>query len=1047
MAQNTITTKGVLIINGKQVENTFKDLQATTRKLEAELRKLKPGTQEFIDKAQQVKLARQAFENVRNEINATTRELEKSEGIVGKVIKSFGGLGNVFTIGASVSLAATTQELLKISDAITDVQKTSGLAQKEVEALWKEFSNFDTRTSKLELMNIAQIGGRLGITDKEQLQEFTREIDKIYVALGDSFQGGLEEVTTKVGKLKNLFDETKDSDYPTALNEIGSALNELGANGSSSEANMTDFATRVGQLPSALKPAIDKTLGLGAAFEESGIDAQIASSGYSKFVSVAGNNLDAFAKQMKITKEEAQELFRSKPEEFFLKFGESLKGLSADQTSKILSGLKLNTQEVQKALGAAGDNANRFRELMELSSKAMIDGVSIHNEFTQKNENAAAVWEKIGRGFREFFTDGVIPDIFNWVTEIAGKITGVMSEAGDGMERFRSRLSFIAKTLSVVTVAVLSYRTAVWFTAKTTKSAWQQTILYNTVLKVQAALKRAGVAATHLFSAAKLALTGNTQRATVAMRAFNMATRANPIGLLVTAVFTAIAAFALFSKRTDEATEKQKRFANQRLRVQNSIDDERIKLEQLLAVARDESLSKNDREKAIKKLNELSPEYLGNLKLEEINTLQAKKATEAYIKSLEKKALLEILNEDLKENLRKKREAQNKNVANYDKGLISQGFDWLFGETQMEENIEKELDKLMAPFEKGDYSDEFLKKQREKFRKSIQSHYNAKQKDIDALDKEREELQAQIQELLKENPKSIIENNTGLTGDDDGKKQKKYTGDLYSQAQKELLKAQRDFIKKQQELEDEETVILEDSLDKQLSAVETKYERKKLALRHENEDYANEIRDLNKKIREASEKIADPETSAEEKSDNSRAIGVYKKIIAEKRNLIEQNNKMEVTLESTKNHELNTTREKYFTKLIQTQNKEFEKCLNLKKAQSDLEIAEIKTLEQAKQKLQEQGYEEQLHKIRTLEDAKKALRKQAEKEILADTLQSLEAQHALLVSGIQSVSGESAEKLIDDLEKLEEKILQIKTAIATGEAPDTSSIKGTEAEG
>ncbi|GJQ03593.1 hypothetical protein [Capnocytophaga canimorsus] len=146
MAQNTITTKGVLIINGKQVENTFKDLQATTRKLEAELRKLKPGTQEFIEKAQQVKLARRAFENVRNEINATTRELQKSEGIVGKVIKSFGGLGGVFTIGASVSLASTTQELLKISDAITDVQKTSGLAQKEVEALWKEFSNFDTRT-------------------------------------------------------------------------------------------------------------------------------------------------------------------------------------------------------------------------------------------------------------------------------------------------------------------------------------------------------------------------------------------------------------------------------------------------------------------------------------------------------------------------------------------------------------------------------------------------------------------------------------------------------------------------------------------------------------------------------------------------------------------------------------------------------------------------------------------------------------------------------------------------------------------------------------
>ncbi|MFJ1328172.1 phage tail tape measure protein [Capnocytophaga canimorsus] len=466
MAQNTITTKGVLIINGKQVENTFKDLQATTRKLEAELRKLKPGTQEFIDKAEQVKRARAAFENVKAEIRATTQELEKS----GKSFSSFFNKTNVLTGLLSFeglragwhTLRGTADRLLEIADAITDVQKTSGLAQKEVEELWNEFGNFDTRTKRLDLMKIATEGGRLGITDKDKLQEFTREIDKIYVALGDSFQGGIEEVTNKVGKLKNLFDETKDSDYPEALNEIGSALNELGANGSSSEGNITEFATRVGQLPSTLKPAIDKTLGLGAALEEMGVDAEIGASGYSRFISVAGNNLEGFAQQMKITKEEAQQLFNTKPEEFFLKFAESMRGLSGEQSTNVLKGLKLNTLEIQKTLGAAGDNANRFRELMELSSKSMIEATSIQEEFNKKNNNAAAVWEKIGRGLREFITDGVVPDFFNWITSVVGYITGVTNESGNGIEQFRKILSNVVKTLSVATTTILSYRAAMW---------------------------------------------------------------------------------------------------------------------------------------------------------------------------------------------------------------------------------------------------------------------------------------------------------------------------------------------------------------------------------------------------------------------------------------------------------------------------------------------------------------------------------------------------------------------------------------------------------
>lgn len=341
MAKKT-SSSIVIKINGKEVVDTFSGLRSEVKKLSSELNGLTPGTELFEKKVQELKNVQKRFEEVKGEIQSVKRAVEESvkpveelkEGIgkipekldeIHKKNSSFGSIfnsvfkGNMatsFIEGLLGKFRSSTEELLKISDLMTGVEKTTGLASEQVRQLWNEFDNLNTRTSKQELLNIAQIGGRLGITDKEQIKEFTEQIDKIYVALGNSFQGGLEEVTTKVGKLKNLFEETRNQNYGEALNAIGSALNELGANGSSSEQNITDFATRIGALPAVLKPSIEKTLGLGAAFEESGIDAEVAASGYSRFMSVAGNNIAAFAKQMKLTTKEASELFNTHPEEF-----------------------------------------------------------------------------------------------------------------------------------------------------------------------------------------------------------------------------------------------------------------------------------------------------------------------------------------------------------------------------------------------------------------------------------------------------------------------------------------------------------------------------------------------------------------------------------------------------------------------------------------------------------------------------------------------------------------------------------------------------------
>ena len=870
-------------------------------------------------------------------------------------------------------------ELLEISDAMTGVEKTSGLAAEKVRELWNDFDELDTRTGKKELLDIAQIGGRLGITDKEQLREFTEEIDKIYVALGDSFQGGLEAVTTKVGKLKNLFEETKQQNYGEALNAIGSALNELGANGTASEENISDFATRIGQLPDALKPTIAQTLGLGAAFEESGIDAEIASSGYSRFMSVAGTNVEAFAKQMRMSAEEARALFETKPEEFFLRFAQAMKGLGAEGTAEVLKGLKLNTLEVQKAIGAAGANADRFREMMSLAGEAMEEGTSIQEEFNKVNNNTAAIWEKIKKVWKETFTSDWVQEKLSYIIQALGWLTGVTSKAGDGVKVFRERIAFLAKTIGVCIAAIVSYKAAVSLSTAVTKQAWQQSLLYNAALKVKTALMQAGKGAALLLSGAKAVLTGNIQRATAAMRAFNMATKLSPIGLLVGVIGAAAAAYMAFNREQKQALTGQKLHndAIKEANVQTAVEVNH--LQQLLAVAKDVQKPYEERRRAVAELNRLVPEYNGNLTVETAQTEEAKKALDRYVESLRAAAREKYL----KAIVDQKAEALAK--AEY---------------SSLEENI--------SWYQKAWNSVKSMGNMTMAAQNNIVSSLENRSKRIKNAE---QELKTATEQLMKEQAKKV-EGSTASTdtpdtpiiesgGDKEGKGKKEKAKD-YTQ---EYEAAKRARLQAEQELQKEITQGLEESLDKQLATTEQKYNEKKFKLQQENATLEQEISTL------AAEKSNDPNRE---------------KAIAEKRKLMELNKQIEVAYEQQKEQELLQVREKYHAKEAERRVKERNREIEALRRQKSEEIIEIQSLEEAKKQLRENLSAGELSQIKTLEDAKKALRAQAEKELLALSLKNFEEQKQILMGYLSTLTGEAKEKLVEDITQIEDKILQIK---------------------
>lgn len=373
-----------IFVNGKEVEHSLNNVRREMNRLRREVNTLERGSEEYVKKSSELRKVTEYFREMRQEITGMPSMFERlSKNASGFVAILTGAFAITNITGKFRQLINLSAEL---SDKQSDVQKTTGMTKKEVRELTHELDKLNTRTSRIELLEIAVEGGRIGIA-KDEIADFTAAMDKANVALGDVF-GSASNVASVLGKLRFLYKETAEMGVSEAYNAIGSALNELGANGVANEQNIAAFATRVGALPDAFKPSIADALALGAAFEESGVEANIAGRSYSILIQTAATKTEEFAKVMGITKEEVTELINSNPTEFFLRFTNSFKGMETNGTkmANTLKELGVNAMGVNMIIGAASSNNDRFRETIELSNKSLEEGVSMTNEFNVKNE-------------------------------------------------------------------------------------------------------------------------------------------------------------------------------------------------------------------------------------------------------------------------------------------------------------------------------------------------------------------------------------------------------------------------------------------------------------------------------------------------------------------------------------------------------------------------------------------------------------------------------------------------------------------------------------
>lgn len=1076
MAGKGINRSIRLFINGKEVEHSINNVRKTMNNLRREINEATKGSEEYVRKSAELRKVAAYYKAMNQEITGLPSTLDKLSISTGKFLA-------IFTAFTSFSfLQQNVRKLIDLSDELVDkqadVRKTTGMTKDEIRSLTQELDKLDTRTSRLDLLSIAEEGGRIGIP-KEEIAAFTEAMNKANVALGDTF-GSAEAVATTLGKLRFLYKETAEMGVAESYNAIGSALNELGAAGSASEQNIAAFATRVGALPNAFKPTIADAMGLGAAFEESGIDAEVAGRAYSILVQTAAVDTAKFAQVMGITQKEVEDMINSNPTEFFLQFSNSLKGMDSNgvQMGKTLKFLGISADGVNKIIGAASANNERFRQSIALSNAAMEEGTSLTDEYNVKNENLSATIDKIQKRFVSWISSNTVQDFIEGLVEWFGALIGAIDRTDEELNGWQKTLNFLVKVIGSAIAALIAYKTITWVVANVIRGSIKQTLLYQAAVTAKTKTLNWSKSVMISYTLTVKSLTGGMKGLRAAFIMLGNAMKRIPMIAVASAVIGLISYFQIFSKKTNEAADAQKRFgdmmkdANQQ--AAEGISKTVSQIDSLINIIKDEKISLESRKKAYQELIKIAPEFNGYLKDEIFNIQGLTAVYKNYIKQLHKvaeaKALVAITEQtssgvisaemDLY-TLEKRLAQEREKLANTERytGKKSRYFDEITKETVIVEQVTSEYlkqSKVVRDLEKEQRRLQGTRKDALQDQEEAKSFRENKIKEIDAeieLAKRRIEQYKQIDSdlartFVKNNEqelkylqqrRSILLGGSGNTDEDSGS-----TPDISSEKDKKNKEAERrqkvadELIKieiqKNRQLRDlalqnekERLQLLDDGWEKEVGLLDVERQERINKLKDELEDLS--LTRLEYENRAAEELRKGNKSGAEGFRKQAEEI---KKIEAERAKTL-------IFTEQTYQQKIQTLKLTFLKKQSDDQQKANEReLMNLQTRQNN-ELKAITDLETAKQVLRN-NYDykpEDLEKLKTFESAKSKVILEQQKATTAEQIKQLNEQIDQLQGALNAddafagsiwgriFSDEQREEILQWLEELQNKLSEI----------------------
>ena len=598
--------------------STIKQLRQAQRQLNAEIQKLKPNTEEYINATKDYATVTQRL-----------KSLEKGYKGVGFSIDRTSQLLQNFTVIATGFIAAYTkvqdwfrkssEAAAKLDDTYSDVMKTTGLLKDEVAELDKELLKIDTRTSREQLLNLARDAGKLGITGKEEILGFVRAADQIQVALGEDLGEG---AIKNLGKIADVLGYTESMGIEDALLSIGSAINAVGQASTASESYMVDFVQRLAGVGAQTGISAANLIGFASGLDQSAMKVEMAATAFQNFIMKLYEDPAKFAEYANMEVQQFTDLLNNDANNAVITILETLNQKDGFASLvPMFQDMGLDGARAVSVLAAMATNISAVTDAQSLANTEFEKGTSVQTEYETKNNNLQASLEKSRKEFQ------------NARIALGQNLNPILLKSTNLLTYLTKALANHGKELAISTGIVIALAAAykakvIWMKLV---AAWNATVRTSTIA----------------LSAAKYLLTGNINRARQAWHLLNQTMKMSVFGAIATVITTVVFAISNWVKKSREAKQATDELADIEKKATDKFKDEEAQVRTLTAILYDNRIAIDKRKEALAKLKEIVPGYHADLTEEGRLINENKTALDQYVESLRTRARIEVFEEEI----------------------------------------------------------------------------------------------------------------------------------------------------------------------------------------------------------------------------------------------------------------------------------------------------------------------------------------------------------------------------------------------------------------
>lgn len=629
MAKSDKTVKrGVyLYIDGKEIKNDINSIDLEVKRLQRDIKDMTRGSEEYNRTMQKIQHLKGILREHRNEIRGVTEDTKKSTISIGKLVDGFNRFGGIivtvigFLTGVTLALRSFRDERNKLEESQAGLKALTGLDDDSIAWLTRQAKQLSTtmteeglrvRQSASEILDAYMLVGSAKpelLGNKEALAAVTEEAMRLQAAAKDiKLSEAVDALTLSLNQ------------YGAAADQAGRFANVLAAGSKEGAANIASQARTIrnaGVAAASANVSIEQTVGLIETLAEKGIKDEVAGTGLKKFFLVLQTGADETNPKI-VGLNQALDNLAAKN-----MGAKAIKDMFGEEGYNVASVIMQDIDKVKQYTAAVTDTNIAYEQAAINSSTA---AAALDQARNKMKLAAIELGEKLNPAFTvstNLVTNllKVLPDLIDWLQEYG--------------------MTFVAMLVPVA--AYVGYQKLM--------IGYQKSINLLMVAGTKAGNLLQG--SLYLLQAAFYAVTGQAAKARGAMVAFNLVTNLNPYGAMAAAIAAVGAAFVLLYTRANRYLDVQRALNRLEKEANDAIADQRSHLETLWEIASDHNISLRKRKEAMEAINKISPQYLGDLTLETINTDKAVKAKDEYIKRLKEEAMLKGAQSHIEEESRK----------------------------------------------------------------------------------------------------------------------------------------------------------------------------------------------------------------------------------------------------------------------------------------------------------------------------------------------------------------------------------------------------------